>query len=355
MKAMKGLLFMLALLLCISAAQAALVIESVEVNDITVQQGATTRLDVLKGNVLDVQVIFHEDQSDRDDVELQAFVSGFEHNDFEQASARVGPFDIDQNVTYVKNLQVRLSNEFEEDNYLLRVLFTDRNGNPIIFQYQLKIDVQRHELNIQDVILSPGNRVEAGRALLATVRLENNGEKDEEDVRVMVSIPALGISASDYIEKIDASTRGDEEETEEMYLSIPRCAEPGTYDLEVVVNYDEGFDQIREVLPIRVDASDSCSLNTGSNRREDDDEEEDDDDNTATARQPSRQDGGVQVVVENTVATPAQPEPVQEESENNVRAVLEVILIILLVILVIVGIVVGVSRLRDNSEDEEEL
>src|SRR3989338_8138713 len=105
MKAMKGLLFMLALLLCISAAQAALVIESVEVNDITVQQGATTRLDVPKGNVLDVQVVFHEDQSDRDDVELQAFVSGFEHNNFEQASARVGPFDIDQNVTYVKNLQ----------------------------------------------------------------------------------------------------------------------------------------------------------------------------------------------------------------------------------------------------------
>ncbi|MBS3127749.1 hypothetical protein J4410_01265 [Candidatus Woesearchaeota archaeon] len=353
MNAMKGMLLVLTLLFSMAVAQAAIVVESVEVNDITLQQGATTRLDILKGNVLDVQVLFHEDQSDRDEIELEAFISGFEHNDFERARDSVGPFDIDQNVSYVKNLQLRLSNEFEEDDYLLRILFTDRNGNPVIFQYQLKIDVERHSLSIQDVVLSPGSRVEAGRALLATVRLENNGEKDEKDVRVMVGIPSLGISASDYIEEIEADVNGEEEETEELYLAIPRCAEPGNYDLEVVVNYDEGFEELREVLSVRVDESDSCSL-TNSNRnndREDDDDREDEED-TPMVR-PS-QDSGVQVIVENTVATPAQPEPVEGETDNNVRSVLEVILIILLVILVIVGIVVGVSKLRDNNEDEEE-
>ena len=64
--------------------------------------------------------------------------------------------------------------------------------------------------------------------MLATVRVENKGQKDEDDVKVTVSIPALGLSATDYIDEVEED---EEEETEELFIRMPKCAEAGQYEL----------------------------------------------------------------------------------------------------------------------------
>lgn len=232
-----------------------LTVDRVEIDDIEIKENQVNRLDLERGNRYEVEVRFTP-QQDLDDVEVQVFVSGFEYNDVDRAFDVTPTFDADANVTYVKRLNVRFSDLFEEDDYKLRLIISDRNGDEIIKNYNLKIDVPRHKIKIDDVIFSPANRVRAGSALLGVVRVRNQGEKDEDDVKVTVSIPQLGVSASDFIEEVENDD--DEEETEELFLRIPRCTEAGVYDVNIDVEYDNGFRRASETTQIEVLADETC-------------------------------------------------------------------------------------------------
>ncbi|MFH1409102.1 MAG: FixG Ig-like domain-containing protein, partial [Nanoarchaeota archaeon] len=70
-----------------------------------------------------------------------------------------------------------------------------------------------------------------------------------------VSIPELGISASDFIDELEADDKSTT--SEELYMRIPTCTEPGLYDVKVTVTYDDG-DEIAsttEVIEVREDES----------------------------------------------------------------------------------------------------
>lgn len=192
-----------------------------------------------------------------DNVEVMAFISGYEYNDQEPMSDTTHVFDVEENVTYVKKLNLVLPSRVEEDNYLLRIIVSDRAGEEIVENYQLKLDVPRHAIEIRDVIFSPEDYVQSGRALLTTVRVKNVGDKTEDSVKVSVSIPALGISASDYIDEIEA---GDSTTSEELYMRIPPCAEPGDYTVKVNVEYDEGFEEISTTETVTVEEGDTCII-----------------------------------------------------------------------------------------------
>ena len=191
------------------------------------------------------------------DVEIMAFISGYEYNDYESMSDTTHVFDVEQDVTYVKKLHLRLPSRVEEDRYLLRIIVSDRAGDALTEDYQLKLDVPRHAMEIRDVIFSPEDYVQAGRALLTTVRVKNIGEKDEDSVKVSVKVPALGISASDYIDEIEA---GDSTTSEELYMRVPPCSEPGDYTVKVEVEYDEGFEEVSATETITVEEGDACIL-----------------------------------------------------------------------------------------------
>ena len=342
MKIWKSLLFVLGIFMLsavVSAQNLPLTINEVQVNDVEVVQGSTNRLDVLRDGTFEVEVQLTP-TADINDLELQASLFGHEYNDFEPITATAPIFDADANVTYVKRLVLRLSDKVEEDNYRLRLIFGDRNSNLFIVEYNLKVDVDRHVLSVEDVVMYPSGQVEAGRALLTTVRVENMGEKDEKDVKVTVSVPQLGISASDFIDEVEAD---EEEEKEEIFLQIPACAEAGSYPVEVTVTYDEGFETFKKSLNVRVSESGSCPLRAAAEKEEGADNDDSD-----------AQNENVQVIVENTVIQAPQPEPVEESQEGSAKSVLEVILIILLVVLVILGVVVGVTKLKEGSDEENE-
>ncbi|MBI4438746.1 hypothetical protein HY640_02335 [Candidatus Woesearchaeota archaeon] len=240
--------------LAASAYAVPVVIDRVEVNGDEVRVTDPNRLDLVRGQDLDVKVRLTS-VGNGSNVEVHAFVSGFEFNRDRPISDVTPTFDVESNVSYVKRLRLRLSDLAEEDSYLLRILVSDRGGSELVQNYRIKVDVPRHNLAIRDVVLNPDAVVEAGRALLATVRVKNMGERDEDSVKVTASIPALGVSASDFIDELESD---DSTTSEELYLRIPVCASAGDYDVKVDAEFNEGTDRVSTTKAIEVKESDAC-------------------------------------------------------------------------------------------------
>ncbi len=204
-------------------------VEWIKINGDIVESGE--RLEVERSQILDVKVKFTA-LADAENIRAEAFIQGYEHR---LIIDETPIFDITQGNTYTKSLKIKLPDEMDRDDYVLRVIMSDRTGPLSTFQLALDVSTARHSLSIDDVSLSPGSTVEAGRSLLTTVRLDNMGQKDE-DVKVTVSMPELSISQVDYVDQLESD---DARTSEELFLRIPRCAKPGEYTLVVKVEYNE--------------------------------------------------------------------------------------------------------------------
>jgi hypothetical protein len=288
-------------------------ITRVEIDDHKLDHDQTNRLDVLRDNKVEFEVMLEASQ-DVDDVEVEVFVSGFEHNQELRLSDHVGPFDMDANVTYRKTLSIVFPDLVDEDDYKVRVVVTDRNGDEVFENYNIKMDVERHDLKIVDAIFTPSRRIQAGQALLSVVRVENFGEQDEEDVKAMVSVPELGMSASHYFNEIES---GDEKSSEELYLPFAKCAKPGLYDLVITVDYNDGFDKTGVKGQIEVLENPACAA-------------------------------------KDAVEVQMPPAPAQDAVEavprtNKIRTALEVILLVLVALLVLIGLVIGFTKMGNQE------
>jgi len=180
--------------------------------------------------------------ADVDDAQIEVYLRGYDHDDRVEDITDV--FDMRENRTYTKKLNLKFPYRLDKDEYRLRVRVEDRNGDSTEETYDIAIESERHDLYIKDVVFSPSNAVVAGRSLLTTVRIKNTGMTDpEEGVKVSVSIPGLGISAADYIDEVDED---DAVTSEELYLRIPRCIQGGTYEAIIEVEFDDG-DEVETV------------------------------------------------------------------------------------------------------------
>jgi hypothetical protein len=314
---MFGIVLLCALALVGAVAAIPVNITRVELDDHAISADQNNRLDVLRDSKVKFEVTL-EAAEDVDDVEVQVFVSGFEHSTDLTLSDNVGPFDMDSGVTYRKTLYITFPDLVKEDNYKVRVVVTDRDGKEVFENYNVKMDVPRHDLQVVDAIFTPSRHVQAGQALLTTVRVFNYGEKDEEDVKVTVSVPDLGISASDYVDEIEYD---EAKETEELYLRVPKCAKPGVYDMNIQVAYNDGFSKTGVEGQMEVTEDASCK------------EKE-----TVTVQLPPP-------VVNNTVdAVP---------KTSGVRKALEVILLCLVALLVVIGLIIGFTKMGSSNEQPE--
>lgn len=320
---MRTLIGILAILLLASTAMAVPVtIDSVEVDDVELKTTQTNRFDVTRDNEIEVEVLLTA-TADIDDIQLEAFMSGFEYNDVSPMSASTKLFSLDVNETRRFVLPIKLNEDVEEDNYKLRIMVSDRDGTLTIQNYNLKIDVDRHDLKIEDIVFTPSGSVTAGQALLATVRVENQGEKDEQDVRVDVAIPALQLSGSDYIDEVEAD---DEEETEEIFMRVPLCAQSGAYDAEVTLTFDEGHQTERRTSRVTVMENPQCE-------------------------ETKKKQETVEVVVA-AQAQPLEPAEPVKASKSTLRSVLETLVLILVGLLIIVVLVIGFNKLKKDDEEE---
>ncbi len=290
-------------------------IEQVKLDDNTLTEGATNRLDIEKNQEYDVSVKLTALENIKN-AELKVFVSGFEYSSTDAAQDNYGPFSLDANSSRNFKLKIKFSDEFEEDNYLLRVLVVDRNNDAEIASYKIKVDVPRNSLSIEDVVFYPENNLKDGEAILVSVRVENNGDRDQEDVKVSVTIPELGLTARSYINEIEAN---DEEETEEMYMVIPECAQPGLHEALIKVEYGEGHHTESTVRYIKIAENNDCVK-------------------APAAAEPAKPAAGEEAQV-----------PVKKSS--TARKVLEVVLLVLVVLLIIIGLIIGFSKLGKKEEE----
>lgn len=315
MKALKAILMGVLLVLAATSVVAQtktipVLIEETEIDGTEVTDGNVNILDLERDNEFSLRLRLFATQ-DAEDVEIRAFISGYEHNDVESISDMIGPFDFEANVTYVKKMTLTLPANLDQDDYKLRVIISDRFGFQSVANYDLRINTDRHDIRVQDIVLNPGTSVKAGQALLVSARVENMGQKDEEDVKVTASIADLGVSAAGYIDEVESE---DEEQTEELFIRLPKCAEAGEYQMTLTAEYNDGKDKVTMNKMITVLENEDC-----------------------------KEAAPVVVMVEQTNDT-AQPAP----SSGKVRAALEIILLVLVALLVIVGLIIGFSRMREE-------
>ena len=222
-------------------------VTQVKVNGDTITPNEVLRTQFVRGNELDVKIILQSYGNESfSNVEVTAAIYGDEHYLISQTT---DPFDVEPDVIYTKDLTLKLPDIMQQDNYKLRIMVADKYGAMKIYNYNLKIDTERHKVIIKDIEFTPDNEVKAGRGFITVARVRNMGEKTENDVKVDVSIPDLGISASDYIDELKSD---ESKSTEEIYLRIPSDAETGDYDVVVKVTYDEGFKEVEETHTIKV-------------------------------------------------------------------------------------------------------
>jgi uncharacterized membrane protein len=232
-------------------------IEEVEIDGSEVFSDAFNALDVERGQEVEVRVEFTA-LEDLDNVEMLVFLSGYEYNDRdgETISKVVGPLDLKADKRYTRTVNLKFPFDLDTDAYKLRLIMADRNGDELVERYNLEIDTPRHALNIEDVLFVPGTTVRAGEGLIAKVRVENRGQRVEEDVRVTIKIDELGLVQQGFINEIE--DKDDQEESEDLLLRIPTCTEAGTYEATVTLDYNRKRDSLDYKQDITVLASDLC-------------------------------------------------------------------------------------------------
>lgn len=239
-----------------NAASVPVTIEKVYINDKEVEAGESRALD--RGTEdLEIEVKLTGTGDDKNIV-IEATVEGLDH-DRDEASDKTDSFTVKNGKTYYKTLNIALPGRMDVDEYALRVEIGNRYDDEVIYTAYVSVESVRNGIRIKDVVFSPEGSVKAGRSLLTTVRLKNIGEDEEEDVKVKVSIPELGISASDYIDEVEEE---DTVTSEELYMRIPECAEAGEYAVDITVEYDDGDEEISTEETVTVIESDMCSLGT---------------------------------------------------------------------------------------------
>ena len=256
------ILMMLVIALVATTAAGALpvTIEETKLDGDTLSPDETNVWVMDRNNEYEVRVIVRA-EADLDNVQIEGVMRGYDHMD--RPAAITDVFDMRENRTYVKTMDITVPERMDKDVYKLRLRIDDRAGDTTSETYNFEIQNKRHDLVIEDVVFSPYGEVQDGRALITSVRLRNFGMVEQEGVKVEARIPELGISAADYINEIE---EGESVSSEELYMRIPKCTEEGTYDVEIRAEYHRG-DYVAE-------RTESIDVIKGIDCRVDDDDDE---------------------------------------------------------------------------------
>ena len=219
---------------------------------------ATNTVYVERDSSIEVDV-WYTATTDHDNVKIKTWIGGYEYDDVEDVT---NMFDAEAGVTYHKVLTLELPDDMDASkDYTVYVQLYNSNSVYIDEDYDLRVQEKRHRLDISDLMLRPST-VTAGSSLFATVRVENMGDRKEENIKVTVSIPDLGVSARTWIDELEWEEADDgdgepekAETSEEMKLTIPQDATEGDYTIEVSVSYNRGHESVQATETIHVKAS----------------------------------------------------------------------------------------------------
>ena len=248
------LLSILALVIPLSVSAASFSFQDIDIEGIDMSIGGENpTVYAEKGGTVNIRVEVKAEE-EVNDLKIKAWIGGYEYEDIEDVTEM---FDLDENVTVVKYLDLEIPEDINaNEEYTLHIKAYDQNDD-IEEEFTLQIEAQRHQLSMQDVIFAPGLSINANTPLFVTVRVENIGDKKEDDIRIEVSIPALGITQVDYIDELvsneDPGNENEEtsDSTDTLFLDLSNAA-PGTYTLNVNVEYNNGYSELSESYDLTV-------------------------------------------------------------------------------------------------------
>jgi len=230
-----------------------LILESTKVNSLDVNDVDT--VEFMNGENLKIDLRLSA-LSTFDDARIMVFIDGYEHSTLLDST---DVFAVKNGKTYVKTLNIQLPSDMKtQKDYILRIVGANGLTGITYKELDLYINTDRHKVDVLDLIMTPSTGVEAGQNLIANVRVKNNGQKNQESVKVTIAIPELGMSESSYVSTLNADSTVT---SDDMLLFVPESAEAGTYDVIVTLKYNEGYTTSTEKFSFNVLAAREASEN----------------------------------------------------------------------------------------------
>lgn len=173
-------------------------------------------------------------------------------------------FQIYNNWHGSETISVQIDNDedlLDDETHNLKITLELDNGEQVTVNIELDVTRSRNDVQIYDVNFRRGLQTEAGKLLTASVGVANEGNENEEDIYVIMSIPELGLmTRSDRFDLYTDSNVDDDEYQKlhkEMSLEIPSNTKSGVYDLHFEVVYNDGDDKDEQVYSLIVGAGNS--------------------------------------------------------------------------------------------------
>ena len=210
--------------------------------------------------------------ADIEDLKVSAWIGGYEYGVPRDTSE---PFDI---TTYgteaVKSVVLKLPLPKDLESSKEYKLNVEAFNNEISLKKEIRLNVEgkRHLVDLFDVIVSPGLSVDAGTPVIVKARVENLGDRAEEDIKVTAKVSLVDntgntvvVSDSDFIDElVPRSQEKDEDEasstsTDDLLLVIPKSARPGNYKLFVDVDFNRGTETITAEYDFTVNGKETAA------------------------------------------------------------------------------------------------
>ncbi|MDO8556096.1 MAG: hypothetical protein Q7R96_02900 [Nanoarchaeota archaeon] len=249
---------LLASMITVSAANFA--INNVQVNDVDMT-GKTLNIERDEQLTVEVELTC---QTASNDARVRAEINGYEFGNVEDLSSI---FECNPNQTYKKVMNVQVPYDLDASQaYTLRVEVFDQKDQTEQ-SINLFIEEQRNNIGVFDVITNPSANVKAGTPVFVTVRVENLGQRKQDNVKITASIPELGATATGYLnddliteQQESSQTFNDDEEQSQsitLMLRIPDDAATGNYNINVVAEFNRGHDFVTANKPLFVQGAET--------------------------------------------------------------------------------------------------
>jgi hypothetical protein len=221
-----------------------LILEEISVNNIESKDVDT--LQVLNGETLNFNLRFVA-AANVEDARILIMIDGYEHTNLLTST---DIFDAKEGKTYVKSLSLTLPSDMtSERDYVVRIIGANGVSGISYKELNLFVDTQRERVDVLDLVMTPSNGVEAGQNLIANVRLKNMGQKDQDSVKVTISIPELKMSESSYVSNLNERSIMT---SDDMLLFVPETAAAGSYEAKVTLTYNDGYTETSKAYSLNV-------------------------------------------------------------------------------------------------------
>ncbi|MBD3252672.1 hypothetical protein GF386_03005 [Candidatus Pacearchaeota archaeon] len=245
--------FAVVLALNLVAASTGDFVDNLEV-EINGELASTDGTVVIAGEVSDkipVEVAFTANR-DVDDVRVEVSIEGY-RDEIEEETPR---FKIYNGSRYVKRFVLELPTSMDLDDLVedltLDVEISAKGEGSVEGEYDMTVQRETYSLDILSVEVA--DHVGAGGTLAVDVVVQNYGQERLDNVYIRAVIPELGVSRRIYAGDLSPYEEGDYDDIRDsvnkrVYLTLPRDAMSGTYEMEVeVYNYDAFTSVVREIV-----------------------------------------------------------------------------------------------------------